>query len=61
LESEQKARAKLEKTIQDLDEIYEDQKIEHENMQQQLLNKVFVHLLKYFLSSKVIGSEFFII
>jgi hypothetical protein len=35
LESEQKARAKLEKTIQDLDEIYEDQKIEHENMQQQ--------------------------
>ena len=44
MESEQKARSKLEKTIQELDEIYEDQKIEHENMQQQLLNKVFIFL-----------------
>lgn len=40
LESEQKGKSKLEKTIQELDEIYEDSKTEHENMQQQLLNKV---------------------
>ena len=36
LESEQKGKSKLEKTIQELDEIYEDSKTEHENMQQQL-------------------------